>query len=340
MSDGTRPGDLTFTVSPVDNEGSVAYLFNQTSGRTGIYLLEFTNGKAYVGQSRNVTNRLATHRRRWRGQICSIGFAACPLDSLDAQESAMIWELDRQGRSLENKKLTKRPAGVEPLPYTTQQGQPLMIPWEREARGRLTRPHWTAADESTVSARHQAKYEQLQANDVYPTLISALATLIDEAVPSPIETAQVLWTLSALPSTRQTASRRRLATLNAGRLEIAFFNEHRNGAQLTHETILNVAPPRDKRRFQAALHTVGLDHTSTWVHDYSHETHVQVIWVPDLGLVEDLLADPYIADLAYQLIVQYLRLGSNPLRRHHNHLLTNDVFHHIAEDRVRTSSGD
>ena len=48
----------------------------------GIYTLEFEGGDRYVGQTVDLTSRLASHRRRWT-DIVAVSFIECGPDELD-----------------------------------------------------------------------------------------------------------------------------------------------------------------------------------------------------------------------------------------------------------------
>ena len=59
----------------------------------------------------------------------------------------------------------------------------------------------------------------------YARIRTQLARYVHETIPDPARTRDILWSLSALPSTSRTADRRRLFTLNAGSVEILILTE-------------------------------------------------------------------------------------------------------------------
>lgn len=249
-------------------------------------------------------------------------FAECRAERLDELELAVIQHVQRT-RPLRNILLTSRPGGLDDLIVTIREGASLALPWERERRGRLL--------EETVgppSGRQtNASWERLRLHEDYPRLVSSLRTLLLESFPSPAQTQELLWTLTALPSTNRSAGWRRLCTLSAGRLEILrVFEEDLNGQKVLH-WFLNLHPEASRRRVRSALaETDAQDSTVRRVAYRAVPERVWTIGAVGLGSLDALLEDEHVLDEAYRLVVMLMRQGLNPLRRHHNHPFASDVL--------------
>ena len=202
---------LHFTRYDMTEQGSASPLFAGKSAKvTGIYVLEFASGQRYVGQTRNIVTRYATHRRH-HGDIVALNFAPCLVAELDAAERAVIHEQE-QHHSLRNLMLTDRPGGAGDLEVTREEEVTATLPWQRDRR-------LTARDEANS---HRQRAWQLAARTDWPEISKALATYVHETIPAPIGTAGQLWTLSALPATSKRPGDRRLITLSCGRLDACY----------------------------------------------------------------------------------------------------------------------
>ncbi|PPG63106.1 hypothetical protein C5C27_06195 [Rathayibacter sp. AY2B7] len=235
-------------------------------------------------------------------------------------------------RPLRNVLLTSRPGGLDDLIVTIGEGASLALPWERERRGRLL--------EETVgppSGRQtNASWERLRLHEDYPRLVSSLRTLLLEAFPSPAQTQELLWTLTALPSTNRSAGWRRLCTLSAGRLEILrVFEETLNGRKALR-WFLNLHPEASGRRVRSALaHTDAQDPT---IRRVAYKAVPQPVWtIGAVGLdsLDAVLDDDDILNEVYRLVVMLMRQGMNPLRRHHNHPFATDVLRTSAVTPIK-----
>jgi len=70
----------------------------------------------------------------------------------------------------------------------------------------------TVAAEPTNSPL--SRYWRLPGRSDYRTIRELLARYIHETIPDPVVTTHGMWTLAALPATKQSKSWRRLATVN------------------------------------------------------------------------------------------------------------------------------
>ena len=315
---------LEFTSFEVDTEGSLIWAFETLQGRSGVYWLGFTDGTAYIGQSVGLSSRLATHRRRWVGEISQVRIAVVPIEDLDEAERALITRLDRQGRSLRSQQLTRRPGGNQTLEVEVRAGASVRLPWKRAERAKLAPGQYPLP--GATSPAHQHAYEQLRALPIYDGLCQALAAFVDAAIPDPARTVEVLWTMTALPSTNRTPGWRRLATANAGVLEtLRIFEETLPNGEKVYPAFLNIdyGNPAQRRKINQVVDArQGRVHKTS---SYRSDPHVLTIEI-SAGLIPELIRQPVVADRAYTLVVRHLRRGSNPQRKYHHRGLTRDVF--------------
>jgi hypothetical protein len=312
--------ELHFTEHDVQDGGSLA-LFVEDRSRCGIYWLDFEDGASYVGQSVDARTRLATHRRRW-SDVTTARFAECLPERLDELEVAAIQHVQKT-RPLRNVLLTSRPGGDDDLVVTVRQGQSLALPWDRGRRGRLNdTPPYLPDD---VPAK--ANWERLSRHEQYPHLVASLRALLLETFPSPAHTAEVLWTLTALPSTNKSAGWRRLCTLSAGRVEILRVFE-RTTTRKTIEWYLNLHPDASARKVRPLLEQTGARNAALKHHTYKAITKpVLTLNATGLHSLDALLQNEYVLDQVYGLVVTLMRQGINPLRHHHSHALARDVLY-------------
>src|SRR5689334_15706366 len=111
-----------FSRHPVNRLHSVAHLFPRAE-RCGVYILSFTNGERYVGQSVNIVTRFGAHRRTW-DDIEFLDFSPCPRARLDGLERTMITGQRDAGHRLRNITHALGPLGDSDL-------DPLVTPAEQ-----------------------------------------------------------------------------------------------------------------------------------------------------------------------------------------------------------------
>jgi len=311
-SEPELPFELHFSEQVMTKDDSLALLLAKGESRCGIYWIDFEDGESYVGQSVSTRSRLATHRRRWDDAVVA-RFAACPADRLDEFELATI-QLAQKSRPLRNKLLTSRPEGDRDLTVTVRPGHSLTLPWDRARRGEIT----PQPDSVEATEAQRAKFDKLSRVPGFDALADLLATVIGEAVPSPVESQGVLWTISALPSTNKAPGWRRLATLSAGRVEIVRTFEAITEDGVEFPTFLNLAPDTDMTLLVNAVTRAGL--SQEWISEakYAALVGIHSVEIPELAIARELLREPLILESIYRLVVTLMRQGSAPLRRAHN----------------------
>lgn len=155
----------------------------------------------------------------------------------------MIQRLEREGISLQNKLLARRPQGAADVHVSIREGLAVPLPWERHNRpGEGT---WGNPGPFVVSVSQGRNFHRLVVEPEYPQVRQALHVVWAEVIPAPSATAGVLWTVTAMPSTRTLAGYRRLSTLNAGRLEILTLIRGKQGQPAL--ALLNLAVRNDRK---------------------------------------------------------------------------------------------
>ena len=332
MKPSTLPRELHFTEHAIDDSGSLALFWATAPSTTGIYWLTFTDGTGYVGQSVSSRTRLATHRRRWP-DAALIRFAPCPKERLNELERDTIRHV-QAFQQLRNKMLTNRPGGHGDLVVTVSPGQSLSLPWDRARRG----PVDSAVHPPEATSREAAKYALLRQVTNYQEIEGAAASLVASVIPSPRASQGLLWFASAVPSTNRSRGFRRLLAVSAGRLEILWTFEEEHRGRYSNPSFLNVAPEADPGSLVRSLKQAGLSGADLTRGHYRVVSGVQTLHAPNPASLHRLLADPFILDSVYQLVVTMMRQGSAPLGRFHNRLLAEELLNRAWEMSAGTGT--
>lgn len=228
---------------------SLGVNFRPGEDRCGIYILEFTDGQRYVGQSRDVVRRFADHSRRHL-DIVAVQFCPTPLHDLDAAERQMVQDQRDAGHHLRNIDLVSNSWADSVLDAVVD--QEIQQGWATGA------PQTHPDDTRMLIARRRqstrAQYEALQQHPGFDAVFDDICTYIDRVVAWPSATDGAFWTLSALPSTGKTRESRRLACVNCGRVETFVIFENRISGNLSwflnieHGVLSRQDLPRMKRR--------------------------------------------------------------------------------------------
>ncbi|PTL71654.1 hypothetical protein C1I63_01525 [Rathayibacter caricis DSM 15933] len=313
------PSALSFLRYDMSEAGSAASLFTASGavGLCGIYVLEFENGQRYVGQTTNIVSRYASHRRH-HGDVVAFRFAKCPRARLDEEERAEI-RRQEQTHGLRNLTLTGWPGGTGDRAATVEEGKSVLLPWERERRGRIGEE-----GASTLPGR----FWELARRDDYAALSRVLARYTAETIADPFGTQRVLWVLSAQPSTKRSKTSRRLFTFSCGTLETVFAVEYFDGGEWHVAVRANVDAPT----FDAAVEALGeipvvfYDGEDAAYRSADVASYLFAGWEEFAAALEY----PPFLEAAYKLNTTMMRRGGSPLRRHHNAFFADDVLRRAA----------
>ncbi|WP_216894756.1 GIY-YIG nuclease family protein [Nocardia alni] len=315
MANDAPEPEYRFTCYTVAGLGTITPILAAEATLCGLYVLHFTGGEAYVGQSLNVAARFTAHARMWN-DIETIDFAPWPADDLDRAEDRLI-ELLEQTRELRNKQWVLLP-GDEDDAVSIEHAREIVLPWDRGDR--------TTVDTGTI-AEDRLRYWELHRHNDYPALRAAIALYINETIPDPVNTQRYLWNISALPTRSKYG--RRLMTLRCGALETLFVSENKLDDGTWYTTIrMNVDIPQGMTDAD-----LSIDHDL--FHALPGTYRNQRVWSWVFGLYdlieEDINVDSVTGghdffDLAYGLNIRMMRRGVSRYAKTHNQDLANDVL--------------
>lgn len=310
---------------------SLAPAFKKGESRCGVYRLHFANGEAYPGQSKNVVNRFASHRRKWP-DVVAIDFFPVPADQLNEAEQFLITETERD-YSVRNILLTNRPRGNDVTEIVTSNGSTVALPWERERSKGAAQSYADSIDQKLVT---------LLRHPVFPEIRSLVGWYIAQTLQDPAGTVGQLWTVTCLPSTNRTSTEHRLLTVSCGNLETlfivasksvdyandpdAFVRVHLNTARFEDEEKL-MDPQREEHqdpndpdliRAFARWHVYDVAYRGERV--TSFEFGLDSL----LGIIDGDIDFPHLDELlaqAFNLNTRLMRRGSTMYTRFHNEKL-------------------
>lgn len=204
-------------ISPVATLRSIAHLYGTSKTRCGIYLLELSKGRFYVGQAVDAVRRFGQHRKNY-DEIIGFSFIAVKRQQLDEVERKLIREAERLGLVLLNTVHATNVIGDADLDM-------VVSPQEQEkwlgAPGEFNR-----ADKSESIVLPVAQHERFaEAYRKYQTLpLSRSASQLLESyllncVPVPKRTEYSFWVVSCCPSTNK-GTWPRLVCVSAGVMEL------------------------------------------------------------------------------------------------------------------------
>ena len=236
---------LEFTQYPVTTGISLAYLFSRNQARHGIYILTFSDGSEYVGQTTDVLSRFRTHSRQFGLEIVGVQFAPVLRSSLDTLEALTIRSRQDEGTQLRNKNLiglsTNRSQPEHWLPST----YPLVIRTHPYEENMLASGHRELAVPMAEPFRN---YSRLNQHPKAQIVIDALAVFLQHSVPIPAHSEQQAWVATAVP--RSDDGLRRLACLTIQNQHLlTFFDDAKGG---TYATINLSQSPRIDPRYKAS----------------------------------------------------------------------------------------
>lgn len=321
-SDEVRVESLSFTRYVMKGRAPISALFpsGSLSATCGIYILEFATGERYVGQTTNLVSRYVDHARHHR-DIVAFQFAVCPQALLDQYERAIV-QREQITHSLRNLMLTNRPGGNEDLEVTVAEALSVTLPWLRSDR---------VTTRSEPETSKNGRFWSLSRHPHYPQIREHLARYVHETIPDPLNTAGLLWSLTALPSTSRAAGRRRLLTVNCGSVETLFLTEYTD-TQGDQEMVwsINLWPDVPDKTLRT-LH-------QQWPGDLTYESSQHYKSVGPLTSVDcrgqsavgEVLTQAAVLDAAYRLNVMLMRRAKTIYTKHHNEAFCADVLREAA----------
>ena len=325
MDGTTEVGALRFQNWPVLGIQSLAFRFEPEDSRTGIYILSFSNGERYVGQSLNVVNRFGSHRRRW-GDITHLAFRPFLPEELNLREREVLNSVEQRGFRVRNLDLAGRPGGDSLL----------NIVMEEQAQA-----EWLGSDASEpfdapryVDAARRvsglARFQELSSRNDFPELLACAAAYVHSVLPWPSQTEGRFWVATAMASTGRSSSWRRLITISAQNTEVLVIGEVDTKGATHIEGFMNLHESAS-RGVHRWLRQQDLD---TYVQASSYGTVGNVYRVQFTGLrrLSQLLHEGSpIVRPAKELALNLMRKSPSMYIRFHNEHLADAIFNQIAK---------
>lgn len=214
------PPALRFSAWPITSGTSLTTVLPPLHPTSGIYVLHFANGEAYVGKSVNVVSRYASHARRWtdieRVEFCPVAFEAQARAERD-----IVARFVAQGVKLRNIDLVPLPLASDALDRVVD--REFQAEW---LNGVPDNRHFgLRGEQARMRRRTAAKYAALAARRDFPDLVEAVACYLGMCVPWPHETERRFWSVTSLPSTGRSKDWRRLVTVNVNAVEALVIGE-------------------------------------------------------------------------------------------------------------------
>ena len=178
---------------------SVADLFINKKPRCGIYLLSFSDGSFYIGQSSNVVRRFAEHKSNYM-DIFGFAFLDIIQKDLHQIEQSLIWKAEGLGMPLRNIVHMSTPSGetdLDDILTLEQQDQSVEEPKSFD----VSDVKVGASQDPTFRERYRRRYEKLSADAFFPDLKQLLRLYICQCIPAFRHTEFTFWAISCLPST-------------------------------------------------------------------------------------------------------------------------------------------
>ncbi|APT85201.1 GIY-YIG nuclease family protein [Corynebacterium aquilae] len=331
---------VRWEVAPAD---PVPALLADLPCRQGIYIIEFANGEIYVGQTRNILTRFATHVKRsgqhapWADAV-KLSFAAMPnVDGLALRkaETFYIKKLLDEGFILRNR--VGNPAHRQPCALDEVLSLEDLDHWAAGDLNVQLGNDWTEKELSLARASKRTRLPQMlklsgAEKDFAAKVLDDLALFVAFFIPRPVTQEKMRWTLTDLPST----AGGRMCTLNVGHLEVYFAPrgwvvelEAEDGNVETQQLcVLNMAQGTmdllEGLEIRLPLQFGGLV-------DYGGH-QVEQVYLP-AGILEDVFEElPGIAYGVRSLIMQLMRSSTRSFfARYHSEPLASRAFKRAME---------
>lgn len=296
------------------DDGTFAPLFRDRGAL--VYVLEFANGEQYVGLTRTMTQRFASHRRAWN-DITAIQIRDVDEAELARVERETIRSRRAAGLTLRNKAHNQGHNQPSPLddvvPVKDQQHWVLGDGgYDRAAFAEAAQRPSTSHSKFINS--EEARIPMGSGFTVADLVVGDLAAAIAFGIPDAVSTELTYWMISDYPST----SRGRLVTLNVGNLQVLYvprrpwpLTDTTAGTFEEHVTCLYVAA--HSRVADDLPGVVDIDR------GYARhpQTPVDRIFLR-VGMLSEVLRDQVALKAFRELVLDLMRSGTSTRWAHHH----------------------
>jgi hypothetical protein len=307
--------ELGFTVS-IDVRGrrSIADL-PKKHGRCGIYLLEFSDGRFYIGQARNVVRRFSQHRKL-HDDIVRWSFRPEKPRNLDTVERELIHRAPSLDLTLTNKVHVSHIVGETDL-------DELLAPDEQQSW--RANPAKTSAQDVRLNIdadgsqriRYRDAWSSFRDRDDLSQLLGLLRLYVHGCVPAYRRTEYSFWSVSCMPSTNA-AYFPRLAAVNMNIMEtfVVFHPKHEPNNVLS---FVNLSKARLLERYPSERAFYRQHPGTQWDEVYYRAAGEDQMQVEsgNLSSAIRVLTDPAVQSAAGLLNLRLMRKGGNLFARFH-----------------------
>jgi hypothetical protein len=300
---------------------SVADLFPKTR-RCGIYLLKFSDGTNYIGQTVDVVKRFAGHRKKY-DNIKQLYFQPVRKRDLNAVEQDHIYAAEEKGMMLRNIIYTTNVLGETDLDLVISKEEQDCWLEEGKAIDQQGVDQYSGIDE-IYKIRYRQNFEKLRGYDVYPQLKRILSLYLTSCVPAYKKTEMSFWSLSCLPGTNKNTSPRYIC-LNINFMEvfvIGYEMEHEKPFAFVVMSRALVDDDKELKRVYYKYKTIDFENS-----DYQPAGWDQVrVDFHDLDELEDILRteDKFVESIK-NMNLRLMRKGASIFSRYHCFDLVHDV---------------
>ena len=208
---------------------------------SGVYVLAFSGGDYYVGQTVAPVTRLQTHLRS-NDDLTGIWFKPTPADALTVTETASIALFETKSLRVRNLKQVS----FSNLFATARQHLWITDNMYNHVTGERFR-------DEAMRKKYQARFEKLQQKAYYPFLITFLADYIKKTIPNYVASEYTYWSVSCLP--QYLLSSKCITRVNINEVPVLSIFEDKAGK-------LSIALFASKLPFLSALEETGSSHNT------------------------------------------------------------------------------
>lgn len=331
-------GRITFKRFALEPGMSIVPLIQ--NHRRGIYVLEFADGCRHVGLSVNVVDRFTTHvhgsshHEGWK-DIVGLWFREVPEGNLREAEINEILRQQSLGYELRNKDINfghRQKTKLDDDVSVEDQKHWTLGDGQYDLPDLAKRPASEPGEQSKLAAHVPSKVPE----EVYRAILDDIAFCLSHTIPDAVDLESKYWTISDCPNT----AGGRLATLNVGALELAYFPRKPmlDPSGLTddefHVVYFNLPPQfleEDDPGFEFKIGEIGgVRQRITY-----NMTDTVRLGIP-VGRLRDFFdANPEFLTDARVFALDVMRYQDSAIfRRHHSHVLAGEVFEHHQTTRT------
>lgn len=282
--------------------------------KSGIYVLHLSDGRFYVGQSVDLTARLATHRRNYPTlQHVSLLHLPRTKAVLNDREVETIQILESRGVPLLNivhASITHQSSPFDDLVFPDDQRR-----WLADPTTLPTGPR--AAIPADLRAKQAIKFKRLQQRSDAKRIVACLRQYVAACIPASARTEPAYWSVSCMPSTNA-STWPRIACFNSNTMEVCVVGHFKDNPRQIWAFVnisnlaFRTAYPQDAP-FLAVYPSATIDHVG-YVAAGIDQVSIEVVGIDQL---ERLLRDPGIVAAARLLNLHLMRKRTNLYARFH-----------------------